>query len=163
MTESQSGGRATTARWPARLLQKQGCHALIVEATNKYRVAASPSEQARTPPDFPLRSWFQSDEPPSPTPWARNRARTTAPVPTLPVSLPRQLSRPQPLTGPSPDLGFTPAPQVSDPWTVQKVLETIPGSPAPSKGTTSPLAFFHMVERLKTTKREGWRRFGIDR
>lgn len=26
---------------------------------------------------------------------------------------------------------------------------------------TSPLPFFHLLERLKTTKREGWRRFGI--
>lgn len=27
--------------------------------------------------------------------------------------------------------------------------------------TESPLPFFHLLERLKTTKREGWRRFGI--
>ncbi|KAF4511672.1 hypothetical protein G6O67_003445 [Ophiocordyceps sinensis] len=57
------------------------------------------------------------------------------------------------------DLGFTPPPKVSDPWTVDKALETLPETP--SKGTTSPLAFFHMIERLKTTKREGWRRLGI--
>lgn len=30
------------------------------------------------------------------------------------------------------------------------------------EGTTSPLSFFHLLERLKTTKRAGWRRFGID-
>ena len=39
------------------------------------------------------------------------------------------------------------------------VLSQIP-SPPPSS-PTSPIPFFHMIERLKTTKREGWRRFGI--
>lgn len=29
-------------------------------------------------------------------------------------------------------------------------------------GSTSPVPFFHLLERLKTTKREGWRRFGIN-
>ena len=28
-------------------------------------------------------------------------------------------------------------------------------------GTSSPVPFFHLLQRLKTTKREGWRRFGI--
>lgn len=28
--------------------------------------------------------------------------------------------------------------------------------------SASPLPFFHLLERLKTTKREGWRRFGIN-
>lgn len=28
--------------------------------------------------------------------------------------------------------------------------------------TSSPVPFFHLLERLKTTKREGWRRFGIN-
>ncbi|KAI7150682.1 hypothetical protein KC352_g28736, partial [Hortaea werneckii] len=27
---------------------------------------------------------------------------------------------------------------------------------------TTPIPFFHLLERLKTTKREGWRRFGIN-
>lgn len=27
--------------------------------------------------------------------------------------------------------------------------------------SSSPVPFFHMLERLKTTKREGWRRSGI--
>lgn len=31
----------------------------------------------------------------------------------------------------------------------------------PSAHTNSPVSFFHMLHRLKTTKREGWRRFGI--
>ncbi len=52
--------------------------------------------------------------------------------------------------------------KVSEPWSVEKVLETLPGD-APAQGSSSPLAFFHMLERLKTTKREGWRRFGIER
>ena len=30
------------------------------------------------------------------------------------------------------------------------------------ESTDSPLPFFHLLERLKTTKRAGWRRFGID-
>lgn len=32
----------------------------------------------------------------------------------------------------------------------------------PAENTTSPVPFFHLLERLKTTKREGWRRFGIN-
>lgn len=60
------------------------------------------------------------------------------------------------------DLGYTPIIQVSEPWTVEKVIAKIPkGSSIESKNT--PLAFFHILERLKTTKREGWRRFGISR
>lgn len=49
-----------------------------------------------------------------------------------------------------------------EPWTVDKVIAEIPG-PAPTQGSSSPLPFLHMLERLKTTKREGWRRFGIVR
>ncbi|KJZ77842.1 hypothetical protein HIM_03019 [Hirsutella minnesotensis 3608] len=61
------------------------------------------------------------------------------------------------------NLGYTPTPKVSGPWSVDKALETLPEQSRSSKGTSSPLAFFHMLERLKTTKREGWRRFGIER
>lgn len=32
----------------------------------------------------------------------------------------------------------------------------------PKTDSTSPVPFFHMLERLKTTKREGWRRIGIE-
>lgn len=32
----------------------------------------------------------------------------------------------------------------------------------PQTNSPSPLAFFHLIERLKTTKREGWRRFDIN-
>lgn len=38
-------------------------------------------------------------------------------------------------------------------------LSKLPVRP-PTK-PTSPIAFFHFLERLKTTKREGWRRFGL--
>ncbi|KAJ4153533.1 hypothetical protein LMH87_010017 [Akanthomyces muscarius] len=60
------------------------------------------------------------------------------------------------------DLGFTPMIKVDEPWTVDKVVKEMPGD-APVEGSSSPLAFFHILERLKTTKREGWRRFGIER
>ncbi|RFU31115.1 hypothetical protein B7463_g5225, partial [Scytalidium lignicola] len=47
-------------------------------------------------------------------------------------------------------------------WSVEKVVATLPGG-LPVTDSESPVPFFHMLERLKTTKREGWRRFGIDR
>jgi putative hydrolase of HD superfamily len=48
----------------------------------------------------------------------------------------------------------------SDPlWTTQSVLSTLPHPP--EENSASPIPFFHLLERLKTTKREGWRRFGI--
>ncbi|KAG5931275.1 hypothetical protein E4U53_001856 [Claviceps sorghi] len=60
------------------------------------------------------------------------------------------------------NLGFTPMVKVSGQWEVGKVLDEIPGTRL-QLGGQSPLAFFHALERLKTTKREGWRRFGIER
>ena len=59
------------------------------------------------------------------------------------------------------NLGYTPIVKVSEPWTTEKALEKIENPPPIEP--TSPLPFFHMLERLKTTKREGWRRFGIER
>ncbi|KAL3428470.1 hd family [Phlyctema vagabunda] len=50
--------------------------------------------------------------------------------------------------------------QSGEPWSVEAVVATLPGGP-PATDTESPVPFFHMIERLKTTKREGWRRFGI--
>ncbi|EOD43507.1 putative hd family protein [Neofusicoccum parvum UCRNP2] len=44
-------------------------------------------------------------------------------------------------------------------WSPESVLSELPQRPVPD--TDSPLPFFHLLERLKTTKREGWRRFGI--
>ncbi|QIX00296.1 hypothetical protein AMS68_005813 [Peltaster fructicola] len=45
-------------------------------------------------------------------------------------------------------------------WTPETVLSSLPQKP--QENTTSPIPFFHILERLKTTKREGWRRFGIN-
>lgn len=61
---------------------------------------------------------------------------------------------------PDPSMVFTP--KVSGEWTVPKVLATLPTG-VPLENSTSPVPYFHMLERLKTTKREGWRRFGINR
>ncbi|KAK3307347.1 HD domain-containing protein [Chaetomium strumarium] len=63
-----------------------------------------------------------------------------------------------------PDVGHVPNPNptITGEWTVDKVLETIPAG-KPAEGASSPVGYFHILERLKTTKREGWRRFGIDR
>lgn len=44
-------------------------------------------------------------------------------------------------------------------WTTKSVLATLPNPP--EENSASPIPFFHLLERLKTTKREGWRRFGI--
>ncbi|KAK0914950.1 hypothetical protein LTR57_013749 [Friedmanniomyces endolithicus] len=44
-------------------------------------------------------------------------------------------------------------------WTPETVLSTLPTRP--TTNSASPLPYFHLLERLKTTKREGWRRFGI--
>lgn len=47
----------------------------------------------------------------------------------------------------------------SESWSVQSVLATLP-HPYP-ESTDSPVPFFHLLERLKTTQRAGWLRFGI--
>lgn len=46
-----------------------------------------------------------------------------------------------------------------NPWSVQAVLRDLPD--APTAGSSSPVQFFHYIQRLKVEKREGWRRFGI--
>jgi putative hydrolases of HD superfamily len=46
-----------------------------------------------------------------------------------------------------------------EPWSVRAVLSQLPNPP--QEGSTSPIPFFHYLERLKVEKREGWRRFGI--
>lgn len=63
-------------------------------------------------------------------------------------------------TPPDPSVVFTP--KIPGDWTVPKVLATIPNG-APTESSSSPVPYFHLLERLKTTKREGWRRFGIAR
>lgn len=60
------------------------------------------------------------------------------------------------------DLGHVETPKVQGTWTVEKALEISPGTAGPADAG-SPLPYFHLIERLKTTKREGWRRFGIAR
>ncbi|KAI1182166.1 HD domain-containing protein [Nemania serpens] len=59
------------------------------------------------------------------------------------------------------DPGIVAAPSIAAPWSVEKALATL--SPAPAEGTDSPIPYFHILERLKTNKREGWRRFNIER
>lgn len=49
---------------------------------------------------------------------------------------------------------------VKTPWTVEGAIAKLPGG-TPVIDSSSPISFFHMLERLKTTKREGWRRSGI--
>ncbi|KAH8164446.1 hypothetical protein CIB48_g3803 [Xylaria polymorpha] len=60
------------------------------------------------------------------------------------------------------DPGIVTTPQISEPWTVDKVIATMSAAP-PAEGTDSPVPYFHILERLKTNKREGWRRFNIER
>ena len=45
------------------------------------------------------------------------------------------------------------------PWSVRAVLAELPDPP--QENSSSPVPFFHFLERLKVEKREGWRRFGI--
>ncbi|KAJ4291889.1 hypothetical protein N0V90_009786 [Kalmusia sp. IMI 367209] len=45
-------------------------------------------------------------------------------------------------------------------WSVESVLSEI--TTRYTESTNSPVPFFHLLERLKTTKRAGWRRFGIE-
>ena len=45
-------------------------------------------------------------------------------------------------------------------WTVEKALAAMAEDP-PAEGTSSPVPYFHFLERLKTTKRAGWRRFHL--
>ncbi|KAH8195845.1 hypothetical protein TruAng_009975 [Truncatella angustata] len=60
------------------------------------------------------------------------------------------------------DAGYVPMHAISEPWSVDKVLETLQPSP-PTAHSESPIPFFHVLEKLKTNKREGWRRFGIEK
>ncbi|KAH7064039.1 HD domain-containing protein [Paraphoma chrysanthemicola] len=62
---------------------------------------------------------------------------------------------------PEPTAGQLKQEQVAESkWTVESVLSEI--STTYAESTTSPVPFFHLLERLKTTKRAGWRRFGIN-
>ncbi|CAK7266382.1 hypothetical protein SEPCBS57363_002059 [Sporothrix epigloea] len=64
------------------------------------------------------------------------------------------------------ELGIVPTPKVEGYWTVAKAAEATSSSTilppvSTAAPSPSPLAYFHLLELLKTTKREGWRRFGI--
>lgn len=61
-----------------------------------------------------------------------------------------------------PDPAVVLSPKIAEPWSVDKALATVHPAP-PAEGSTTPVPFFHLLERLKTSKREGWRRFGIER
>lgn len=95
-------------------------------------------------------------------PGASSCSPTPLPPPTLTTLLYRCLA-PMLTTPPTPtDPSVVFTPKITGDWTVPKVLATISPS-APAENSPSPVPYFHMLERLKTTKREGWRRFGIAR
>ncbi|TVY48160.1 HD domain-containing protein [Lachnellula occidentalis] len=58
------------------------------------------------------------------------------------------------------EIGLSNGSKPETPWSVEQVVASLPGGP-PQTNSSSPIPFFHMLERLKTTKREGWRRFNI--
>ncbi|CAK4030879.1 HD domain-containing [Lecanosticta acicola] len=60
---------------------------------------------------------------------------------------------------PKPTSGMLTPSQADGEWTPEAALAELPEVPQTS--SPSPVPFFHILERLKTTKREGWRRFGI--
>ncbi|KAI0186607.1 hypothetical protein F4808DRAFT_447348, partial [Astrocystis sublimbata] len=45
-------------------------------------------------------------------------------------------------------------------WTAKEALNIFPEKPL--EGSQSPIPYFHLLERLKTTRREGWKRHGIN-
>ncbi|KAI9799389.1 MAG: hypothetical protein M1833_004089 [Piccolia ochrophora] len=48
----------------------------------------------------------------------------------------------------------------SSSWSIDAVLAELP-TPHPEGNSASPMPFFHVLSRLKTTKRAGWQRHGI--
>ncbi|KAK8219072.1 HD domain-containing protein [Phyllosticta capitalensis] len=71
---------------------------------------------------------------------------------------------PQTNASPKPDSGLVSQQDVEEAWSPEAVIAKLPPSQQPptTSSSSSPLPFFHLLERLKTTKREGWRRFGIN-
>jgi putative hydrolase of HD superfamily len=59
-----------------------------------------------------------------------------------------------------PDDAVVAAPTVPEPWTLDKAL-AVSSVGKPVEGSSSPVPFFHVIERLKTTSRAGWLRFGV--
>ena len=64
------------------------------------------------------------------------------------------------LQGAHPEPGILTSSGAKAPWTVEGVVAKLLGGTLVA-GSSSPVPFFHMLKRLKTTKREGWRRYGI--
>ncbi|KAJ8609219.1 hypothetical protein MRB53_039255 [Persea americana] len=65
---------------------------------------------------------------------------------------------------PDPTSGLLPSSTnaTSTPWSASAVLASLPKTQQPpTSPQTTPVAFLSLISRLKTTKREGWRRFGI--
>ncbi|KAI5366373.1 Putative HD/PDEase domain, 5'-deoxynucleotidase YfbR/HDDC2 [Septoria linicola] len=60
----------------------------------------------------------------------------------------------------SPGAGILKRSNTNEDWSPSTVLSTLSEQPQPN--SSSPVPFFHLLERLKTTKREGWRRFEIN-
>ncbi|KAL4931679.1 HD domain-containing protein [Aspergillus undulatus] len=58
-----------------------------------------------------------------------------------------------------PEFCETEASESLQPWTLAKAISSFPT--IPEINSTSPLPFFHLLERLKTTPREGWRQAGL--
>ncbi|KAH6714415.1 hypothetical protein BKA61DRAFT_643367 [Leptodontidium sp. MPI-SDFR-AT-0119] len=61
---------------------------------------------------------------------------------------------------PTTEPGILTSSSAKAPWTVERVVAKLPGG-TPVAGSSSPVPFFHMLERLETAKREGWRRYAI--
>ncbi|KKA27697.1 hypothetical protein TD95_002361, partial [Thielaviopsis punctulata] len=59
------------------------------------------------------------------------------------------------------ELGVVPTPKIQGEWTVEAALQKATKGEKPEENSDSAVPFIHILERLKTTKREGWRRFGI--
>ncbi|KAK5725044.1 hypothetical protein LTR17_013335 [Elasticomyces elasticus] len=90
---------------------------------------------------------------------------TTSPSTNTNTSQPQEQDQ-QNGTTTTPTLAF-PLPPTTKPiqlpdgeWTPETVLSTLPERP--KTDTPSPVPFFHALTLLKTTPREGWRRFGIN-
>lgn len=65
------------------------------------------------------------------------------------------------MSGEEKKYGYQPTPAVpyGEEWSVGKALDQLEQRPEESKA--SPVEYLHFLERLKTTKREGWLYHGI--
>jgi putative hydrolases of HD superfamily len=95
-------------------------------------------------------------------PASPNGAKTFAGKTLVPTTTARARSMLTAMFFPDPSIVPNPVLSVTGEWTVDKALEIVPTGRF-TEGSTSPIPYFHLLERLKTNKREGWRRFGIER